>query len=126
MKISKAHLGFSYHLDDPKALTNPEDFLGPNWQDVINFWLYVDGLSEDEKYKMDKCHWASDVDVRRSALRDACSASEEVVGQYVTYPVLNSWDVHVALAYATLELLAHHKLLEQDKTLVFLPLCLNP
>jgi hypothetical protein len=128
MKISKTHKKFS-DLEDPKVLTNPEDFLGPNWKDVINFWLHFDTLTKSEKEKIHDRYWALDVDVRESASRAAYYAAKEVVGWGVG---LSAWGAayyvtpYCVFRYATLELIAHHKLLEQNKTLIALPLCLKP
>ncbi len=123
MKISKIHQEFSEQLNDPRALTHPEDFLGPNWKDLINFWLHVDGLSEEEKRKMNDRFWALDEDVLKSA-SDAKNAAKKVVGKKVINAIwlANVWNVFNA---ATRELITRHKLLEQGKTLVALPLCLK-
>jgi hypothetical protein len=125
MKISKTHQRFSNILKEPKALTNPEDFLGPNWKDVINFWLHFDTLTKSEKEKIHDRYWALDVDVRESASRAAYYAAKEVVGKKVRDATFwaNNWAI---FNYATIELIAPHKLLEQGETLIALPLCLNP
>ncbi len=124
MKISKIHQRFSEKLKEPRALTNPEDFLGPNWRDVINFWLFIDTLSEEEKYKMNKCYWALDIDVRVFSGRAAMIAAMEVVGEEVKNEAwyANSWRV---FRDATLELIASHKLLEQNKTPLALQHCIK-
>jgi hypothetical protein len=131
MKISKIHERFSDYLEDPKVLTNPEDYLGPNWEDVINFWLYLDTLSESEISKIGDRYYALDYHVsdaaRLAARLAARDSAEEVVGEKVKNAAwlaafYISGDV---FAYATEELLTHHKLLEQGKTLVALPLCLE-
>ena len=126
MKISQTHQRFSYRLKEPRALTNPEDFLGPNWEDVINFWIYIDTLSEDEKIRMENRYYALKLDVRVSAFHPAYDAAEEIVGGNVRSAVwYASFDVtsRCVFAYVTYELISHHKLLEQNKTLVALPLC---
>jgi hypothetical protein len=127
MKISKAHQWLSNYLEDPKILTNPEDFLGPNWEDVINFWLYIDGLSWDEKRKMNDRYRALNVVMRESAVRAAVVAANEVVGDGIR---LAAWLAAISVTnwffgQATYELIASHKLLEQGKSLVSLPLCLK-
>jgi hypothetical protein len=129
MKISNPHQLFSVHLKQPRALTNPEDFLGPNWEDVINFWLYADTLNQGEIIKTNGRYWALNVVIRESAVRAAVVAANEVVGVgirhaalYVARDVTDCW----IFGYATYELIASHKLLEQGKTLVALPLCLKP
>jgi hypothetical protein len=45
MKISTTHQRFVDLLNDQTALEYPERFLGPNWKDVLNFWIYLDTLS---------------------------------------------------------------------------------
>ncbi len=127
MKISKIHRRFSEELKEPKALTNPKDFLGPNWEDVINFWLYIDGLSYDEKCEMNTRYYALEDDVRGLAFDISQAAAEEVVGDEVRNAAwMSAYEVtFTVFADATVELISHHKLLEQNKTLVALPLCLK-
>jgi hypothetical protein len=116
MKISKTHQDFSEQLNEPKVLTNLEDYLGPNWKDVINFWFYIDTLSENERERIVDSYLDLGEDVRESASDASWCAAEEVVGWKVTSA---AWDTY---GWATLELIAHHKLLEQGKSLVFLPI----
>jgi hypothetical protein len=55
-------------------------------------------------------------------------AAEEVVGWKFRYEAwVAAWDVtgESVFGWATLELIAHHKLLEQNKTLTFLPLTIK-
>ncbi len=128
MKISKIHRMLSYRLEERKALTNPEDFLGPNWQDVINFWLFIDTLSKDEELKIgDRYPYTLDVFVRDHASSAASNMAIEVVGRNVSEAAWSAafCATRLIFADATDELLAHHKLLEQGKTVVALPLCLN-
>jgi hypothetical protein len=126
MKISKIHQKFSYYL--PKALKSPEDYLGPNWEDVINFWLYLDTLNQGEINKIDNLYCDLEYNTRNSAKNVAMNAAYDVVGEEVKYAV---WQSVYYITFcdvfrrATYELIAQHKLLEQGKTLVFLPLCLK-
>jgi hypothetical protein len=46
--ISKIHKCFSECLETPRVLENPEEFLGPNFEAVLNFWLILDDLSEEQ------------------------------------------------------------------------------
>jgi hypothetical protein len=54
MKISKSHKYFANRLHRLRQITNQEDlthperYLGSNWEAVINFWLYLDTLSEEQ------------------------------------------------------------------------------
>jgi hypothetical protein len=134
MTHSKTHERFSKRLNKPEALTNPEKYLGPNYQDVLNFWIYVEGLSEQEKEEMRQRYLALDFNVRVSAYFAAWVAATEVIGvefrceafdaAYDTAYDVTGW--RVVFGTATCELIAHHKLLEQEKTLTFLPLCVKP
>jgi hypothetical protein len=67
MTYSKIHQRFSERLKNPDVLTNPGKYLGPNYQDVLNFWFYVDTLSDEEKKKMGQRYFALDDDVRDCA-----------------------------------------------------------
>jgi hypothetical protein len=124
MKISKTHQALANNLKNPKVLTNPEDFLGPNWEDVINFWFYVDTLSESEISKIGDRYLALDYHVRDAARLAARVSAEEVVGWKVRSA---AWCATrgVVVASATIELLGHQRLLEQGKPLTFLPLCIK-
>jgi hypothetical protein len=85
IKISKTHKRFSELLNQPDALTNPEKYLGPNWEDVLNFWIYLDTLSDKEKEEMAQSYWALDEEVRVSAIDTARDAAGEVVGLRFRY-----------------------------------------
>jgi hypothetical protein len=146
MTYSKTHQRFSERLKNPDALTNPEKYLGPNYQDVLNFWIYLDSLSDEEKGEMNDLYWALNYNMRyfaNGAARNAAIevvgwefryaawlAADEVIGVKIRYGDLYTvYDVspwRVVFCYATLELIGHHKLLEQDKTPTFLPLCVKP
>jgi hypothetical protein len=129
MTYSKIHQAFSERLKKPDALKNPEKYLGPNYQDVLNFWIYVDTLSNKEKEEMDQSYWALDEEVRDSAINTARDAADDVVGWgFRNAAWCAVWDVtglRLVFVDATLELIGHHKLLEQGKTPLALPLCVK-
>jgi hypothetical protein len=128
MTYSKTHKRFSERLNQPAALTDPAKYLGPNYQDVLNFWIYLDNLSDEEKKEMGQRYRDLNDNVRWSAIDAARDAADEVVGWEFRYA---AWNVALnvtgrwVFSRATVELIAHHKLLEQNKTLTFLPLCVN-
>jgi hypothetical protein len=129
MTYSKIHKLFSNYLEQPDALTNPAKYLGPNWKDVLNFWIYVDSLSEQEKKEMDDLYWALDRKVRSSSRTAARNAADRVVGWrfkdaawWAAYSVTGRW----VFGFATWELIEHHKLLEKNKTPTSLPICIKP
>jgi hypothetical protein len=130
--ISKTHKRFSERLRNPRVLENPEEFLGENFEAVLNFWLILDELSEEqikvvkERYRAfcsENCsEWSIVVNL-------AYYASEGVVGEdyaynsgCAAYDVIKCW----AAEYATSELIAMHKILENhQKPLTFFPMFLE-
>jgi hypothetical protein len=126
MTYSKTHQNFSQRLNQSDALTDPEKYLGPNWEDVLNFWIYLDTLSNKEKKEMAQSYWALDEEVRNSAWNAARAAAEEVVcREFILEAWRAAYDVTGwrAFGYATCELIVHHKLIEQYKTPLALQYC---
>jgi hypothetical protein len=123
--ISKSHKLFSEYLNNPRVLTNPEEFLGPNYEEVLNFWLILEELSEEQLRVVNERYWAF-FDETRSEWRKAtdlvCEASEKVVGwNYAHYA---SWAALVvtkssAAYWATRELIGMHLILEQQPLTFF-------
>jgi hypothetical protein len=130
MTYSKTHKAFSERLKNPDVLTNTEKYLGPNYKDVLNFWIYVDGLSNLEKKEIVERYYSLDYNARYCAIDAARNAATEVVGVgFSDAACLAAYDVTgcgLVFAYATLELIAHHKLLEQNKTPLALQYCIKP
>jgi hypothetical protein len=130
MTYSKIHQAYSEHLEQPDVLTHPAKYLGPNWKDVLNFWIYLDTLSDEEKKKMNDRFLALDEDVWDSAWCAAMDAANEVVGENFRNAAwcaaldVTGW--RAVFGEATEELIGHHKLLEQNKTPTYLPLCVKP
>jgi hypothetical protein len=126
MTYSKIHQNFSQRLNQPDALTDPEKYLGPNWKDVLNFWIYLDSLSDQEKEELWQRYWVLDFKVREFAIIASRDAAEEVVGLRFRIAAWYAADVvtgRVVFGYATYELIAHHKILEQYKTPLALQYC---
>jgi hypothetical protein len=121
--ISKIHKHFSELLKNPGVLTNPEEFLGENYESVLNFWLILDELSE-EQWRVVKKRYEAFYDEKyyewRKAINLAVDTSIEVVG--VDYAYEAGW----AAYYATHELIGMHKILEvHQKPLTFFPMFLE-
>jgi hypothetical protein len=125
MTYSKIHKRFSERLEQPDALKNPEKYLGPNYQDVLNFWIYLDTLSDEEKDEIESRYYALDDYVRDYAIVAAENAADDIVGfEFRDEAWCAAYDVTgwAVFAYTTLELIGHHKLLEQNKSLIIVPL----
>ena len=128
--ISKAHQEFSERLEDPRVLTNPEEFLGPNYRAVLNFWMILDDLSEEQWRTIESRYWDfcnKPYYEWLKATAEADKASEETIGREIAYHAARTaWDVYIfAFLFATRELIGMHKLFEQNKPLTFFEMFLE-
>jgi hypothetical protein len=96
-----------------EVLSNPAKYLGPNWEDVLNFWIYLDTLSNKEKDEIESRYFVLDEHVHDYAIDAAWNAAAEVVGREFRNA---AWRAAITatgrwvFGYATLELIAHHNL----------------
>jgi hypothetical protein len=129
--ISKNHKRFSERLRNPRVLANPEEFLGENFEAVLNFWLILDDLSEEQIKVVEERHNAF-FDKNHSDLLKATDlawdTSKKVIGKYsseagyVAYVVTKS----AATGWATRELIGMHEILEDhQKPLTFFQMFLE-
>ena len=118
MKISRTHQNLSNYLKNPEVLTNPEPFLGPNWETVLRWWLYYESITYEQKKELCHRYFAIDVDTRNRARALTEAAAIEVIG------LNNTLEVCFVTPYPsiTLELIAMHLLFERGHKLTFLPL----
>ena len=130
MNYSKAHQRFSEYLKVPESLERPEDYLGPNYASVLNFWWYLETLTREQllelegKYKLknkqynDRYNalveyvelflgWRSGHHVTQASR----SHVRGIIGQFPNIP-----------APVTLELMAMHTILDRGEDLIFIPL----
>ena len=128
MKISKTHQRFADRLRNQRALEHLEEFLGPNWKDVLNFWLYLDTLSYDQWKSIIDAYCSLSHNERQLARRASCVAARAVAASYAAgdagFYAAGDAGFYVA-GYATYELMGSHILKSQGKSLVSLPLFLN-
>jgi hypothetical protein len=125
MTYSKIHKRFSERLEQPDALKNPEKYLGPNYQDVLNFWIYLDTLSVEEKEEMGQRYQALKYKVRYCAIDDARNAARGVVGwRFREAAWWAAYDVtgRVVFGFATYELIGHHLFINKSIVPIFLEL----
>jgi hypothetical protein len=135
MKISKTHQEFAYTLQGQYGIPkqdvryDPENYLGPNWGKVINFWLYLDTLTEDQLRVAQKRYFALSNEERSISYNKAWVAA----GNATRYSYNASHAAYSSVSYANgvtkgaiYELIGLDKLLEQGHELVFFPMFLNP
>jgi hypothetical protein len=119
---STIHKRFSESLNNPRVLENPEEFLGPNFEAVLNFWLILDDLSEEQIKVVKERYNAFYVENRSEcvkAINLARDASYDVLGWDYAYKASSAaWTVtnfSQAARWATSELIGMHKIHEDHQ-----------
>ena len=129
--ISKIHKRFSEYLNNPRVLTNPEEFLGPNYEEVLKFWIILEELSKEQLRvvkERDDAFFNENRSEWRKAEDLAYEASEEVVGED---NVNNAgWAALDVTKYSdsirvTRELIGMQLILDQENPLTFINFFLN-
>jgi hypothetical protein len=134
MKISKIHHEFArlihYNYGNTKqdVLDHTEKYLGPNWEAVINFWLYLDTLSREQIEVVRGRYYALSIKERDIAFNKAVIGTRATIkyaGAAGDATYYYSHFTYCTAVEATYELLGLEKLLEQDYKPVFFPLFLD-
>jgi hypothetical protein len=96
--ISLSHSVFLKLINDncegspQDVLSNPAKYLGSNFEQVLDFWFYLETLSDREK--MNNRYHALDSKVRNSVWFAASNAAEEVVGEEFSDAAWDAaWDI---------------------------------
>jgi hypothetical protein len=128
MSYSKAHQRFSTIIRHSAGLTSPQDFLGPNYETVLNFWWTMDSLTETQWNEVARRYDALDYaagsaagDAARSAARDAACYAARSAAWSAAWSAAR-YAAGYAAGSATYELMGMHTLLNDGKTLLFVPL----
>jgi hypothetical protein len=122
MKISEIHQEFADELNDQRALDYPEEFLGPNWKEVLNFWLYLDTLSLEQIDIAWRRYRNLDEGERFVAFSVAdVAAHATLAGNFIDAAACE----YDEIGDATRELMGVHKILELGKSLTFVPLLMD-
>jgi hypothetical protein len=134
MKISTTHQRFANILNNQRALSHPYEFLGPNWKDVLNIWIYLGGLSTEQleiaedRYEEVPLDGVDIVENAAWETLNACSAGvtsrQKDTRIFRIFNAINAINSCVA-SIATMELVGVHKILEQGKSLTFVPIFLD-
>jgi hypothetical protein len=130
MKISKIHKKFSYYAYPPLVLSNPQNYLGPNWEALINFWLYLDTLRDDQLLAVRRhcCdlsdeEWSIALDIAWDAAKNTVGSETVDEATSAVHYILSSKSAPAS--YATYELIGLGRLLDQGYKPVFFPLFIN-
>ena len=115
MKISKTHQALSDQLNNPEVLTNPEPFLGPNWETVLRWWLYFESLTREQREELSRRYFAIDIKTRRRAGQLVRNVANEVIGE-------DNRRIALWASIYSAELISMHLLFERGHSLTFVPL----
>lgn len=129
MNYSKTHQRFSAYLKVPESLERPEDFLGPNYASVLNFWSWIDtltaGQSSDVALRWQTYYGTGQCSVIEDASYAVNHKAAHAAWEATWLDVWKNggdWGVARAITWATQELIGMHILLEQGNQLVFVPM----
>jgi hypothetical protein len=125
MTYSKAHQLFADYINDVSALTEPQDFLGPNYETLLNFWKYIDKLTEEQWRKVALArndYHGDQVSVMKIATGVIGSRNRAAVWESTCNAVSSIHDVGAAASFAAREIICMHLLIENGIEIQFLPI----
>ena len=118
MNYSKRHKWFASNLkyirniNEQDVLDHPENYHGPNYKEVLNYWFYLDSLSKEQR----NVYWnrknSLDIETLNKARSIAIELAKEVIdSRIVKY-----------IGIGELELIAAHLFIERGIPFTYLPL----
>jgi hypothetical protein len=117
MNYSKSHkefasrLNYIHNINEQDGLEHPENYLGPNYKEVLNYWFYRDSLSSEQWDVYRNRFWSLNSETRKKALSTATKIAKEVIDpRFVDY-----------LYEENYEIVAAHLYLERNIPFTFLP-----
>ena len=113
--ISRSHKQISDNVNR-EILTSPQDYFGPNYKDLLNFWVYYETLSEYQLGNVWEKIYAMDFDTGRQARDLIIKLSDQVDWFNVPPSFMSIVDLEICFA---------HLILERGGSLVFLPIYLD-
>jgi hypothetical protein len=109
--ISERHEYVSRMIGNPEVLSQPEKFFGPNYKTLLNFWIYWESLTGNQKYT----YFLKPI--------PADSFSHLSLHSRLITDVINITDY--AFYCIELEIIGAHNIINSSDRLIFLPLLEN-
>jgi hypothetical protein len=135
VNYSNLHRGVSNKLQSSEVSTEPQNFLGPNYKSVLDFWAFLDTFTEQQWIQVIDRYNALEDSSKNDGFESAWYAAQDVIGrdtrnwnvisyaiQDATFSVLWGTDALVPTLKTNWELIGMPKLLEEGKSLFFAPL----
>jgi hypothetical protein len=108
-------LNIRYNINQQDVLDHPENYLGPNYKELLNYWFYWDSLSEERRNVYWNRFWSLNSETRKKAHSTAEELAKEVIDpRFVDY-----------LYIREKELIASHLYIERGIPFTYLPLILD-
>jgi hypothetical protein len=111
-KVFADNLSHNYNINKQNVLDDPQNYLGPNYKEVLNLWFYWESLSDERREVYRKKFHKLGIQIRTEANTLAKELASEVIDHRVIW-------FH---EYEDLEIIAAHLYLERNIPFTFLPL----
>jgi hypothetical protein len=121
MKLSITHKNFIMQCPDSEV--NPEKSFGPNYQTVLNFWLWLDTLTKEQLLTVGNRNSASTMD--RKSVDDFTKKLVDAELQYKlihSIPMSYNGNYRGPALFGTYELIGMQEILYCGKDLNFIPM----
>jgi hypothetical protein len=105
-------LKYSPNTNEQDVLEHIENYLGPNYKELLNYWFYRESLSSEQWDVFRERAYSLDIETRTKAILTAKELAEEVIDpRFVDY-----------IWVGELELIAAHLYIERGIPFTYLPL----
>ena len=122
MNYSNEHKSFAFsskyynNINEQEVLEHPENYLGPNYREVLNLWFYMDSLSSEQwKVYLERLSIMNmqDGEIFKEAYKISKKLAAEVIDpRFIIFPI----------CAVELEIIAAHLYIERNIPFTFLPL----
>lgn len=128
MNYSTIHLELSKTY--PYILYEPETYLGVNYQTILNFWWFVDGLNSEQAQVLGEFYDNTDHNAKHERTARLDSFDDEysfaiwdiVTDVCIDKSISEFTGFEYLIGWITLELMVMHALLDEDLPLLFVPM----
>jgi hypothetical protein len=121
MNYSERHKEFASNLkyirniNEQDVLDHPENYLGPNYKEVLNYWFYRDSLSSEQW----DVYWKKYRSLVYETLNKARSTAKELAKEVIDPRFVKY------IGIGELELIASHLYIERGISFTVLPLSID-
>jgi len=105
-------ISYKFGIEQQDVLEHPEKYLGPNYKELFNFWVYWDSLSSEQLEAYVDRSWYLVGQTFRGEFNIEAKFFSEVIGICITNNLSN----------IDCEIIAAHLYLERNIPFTFLPL----